>query len=208
MYDLMKDKFKYDVELYIKILHGPDCELRELAAWVLGLSGDERAIKPLISVLERRDLCALEKAVLALGRLGNQKAVPALSNVLSDKSLDENYDYHLPNVRGFAASSLGKINAKEAAKILIDALKDSQTDVRSRAAKSLGNVGNETAIEPLINVILQDKNNEVQWCAAESLGKIGNSSALAPLNQVLDEHSIIADKARKAIEAIKERLNQ
>ena len=56
--------------------------------------------------------------------------------------------------------------------------------VRKAAVATLGKIGDERAVEPLIGV-LSDDDWRVRWSAAEALGKIGDERAVEPLIEVL-----------------------
>lgn len=62
-------------------------------------------------------------------------------------------------------------------------LKDEDSNVRGYAAKVLGKIRNEKAVDALINA-LTDEEGYVQWRAIEALGQIGNKKAVAALIKV------------------------
>jgi HEAT repeat protein len=66
----------------------------------------------------------------------------------------------------------------------IQLLKDKNLNFRWRAAEALGELGDPSAVEPLIEA-LRDPFVDVQWLAAKSLGKIGDSRAVGPLLEAL-----------------------
>ena len=57
-------------------------------------------------------------------------------------------------------------------------------DLRSLAAKALGQIGDAHAVEPLV-AALQDKDSDVRLKAAEALGRIGDAHAVEPLSAAL-----------------------
>ena len=81
-------------------------------------------------------------------------------------------------VRADAAAELGRMGegAKDAVPALIQALQDSDAEVRYNATWALGNIG-EGAVPALIQA-LQGPDEGVRWNAAEALGKIGTPEAL------------------------------
>ncbi len=80
---------------------------------------------------------------------------------------------------------------------LVNALKDSL--LASRAARALGDLKEERAIEPLIEA-LQDRNEDVRCAAARALGDIGDPRAEEPLRLASqDEYREVRDSARGAI---------
>jgi HEAT repeat protein len=68
---------------------------------------------------------------------------------------------------------------------LLAALKDPNSDVRSKAAEALGNSRDPGAVPSLI-AVLKDPTDAVRSRAAEALGKIGDSTALNPLLAALE----------------------
>ncbi|HAW52815.1 MAG TPA: hypothetical protein DCX54_10895 [Flavobacteriales bacterium] len=145
-----------DLDLYIELLQGKDCELKELAAWNLGLIGDERAVKFLVSSIVKRDPCCIEKATIALGRIGSGESIPALINLLLDYGLDVDWPY----LRSYAALSLGRIKSEKAIPVLVKVLKDKSRSVRANAVKALGIVAGKSVKNHLLP-LLDDEDNTV-----------------------------------------------
>ncbi|MCP9451417.1 MAG: HEAT repeat domain-containing protein [Nitrospira sp.] len=61
--------------------HDPDSTIREDAVRALGVSGDERAVEPLITIVTQQPKLRLA-AIEALGWIGDRRAVPVLSEVI------------------------------------------------------------------------------------------------------------------------------
>jgi hypothetical protein len=70
-----------------------------------------------------------------------------------------------------AACALGDMKADEALEPLVDALQDSNSDVRQAAAKALGDIGDVRAIEPLRQA-LGDRYRGVRECASLALERL------------------------------------
>jgi hypothetical protein len=72
-----------------------------------------------------------------------------------------------------------------------------------KAARALGEMGDERAVEPLIG-LLHDRRRDLREAAADALGKIGDPRAIVPLSVTLkdDEYASVRDHARNAIRAI------
>jgi len=77
--------------------------------------------------------------------------------------------------------------------MLIEALKDGDSDVRGSAANALGKIGDKSAVPQLIEALnfdhstdFFDDSTEVRRAAAEALGEIGDESAIKPLKARLD----------------------
>jgi HEAT repeat protein len=69
---------------------------------------------------------------------------------------------------------------------LIQALRDDNGSVRESAAKTLGNINDTRAVEPLIQV-LSDNDSVVRDYAAQALGDLGDTMAVKPLIQALKD---------------------
>jgi len=70
---------------------------------------------------------------------------------------------------------------------LIQALGDSDRDVRRAAAEALGDLGDPQAVPALIQA-LRDDWEAVRRAAAEALGKLGDPQAIPPLIQALGDY--------------------
>jgi len=69
---------------------------------------------------------------------------------------------------------------------LINALRDIDADVRRSAAETLGIIGDERAVKPLMRVVEDDdEDGEVRQAAAEAIGRIGGKRAVESLIRVL-----------------------
>ena len=162
--------------------------VRKYAATALGKIGDEKAIDPLIRVLgdhneeiaywvakvlgQMGDL-AVEKlkdtlnhpeekvrffAIIALGSIGDEKSIEILIKILGEE--DE------------SASRAVKALAETEKSIpsLINALGNSNLNIRSNASKALVKIG-DSALEPLMEVVNSD-NKEVHYWATKTIREI------------------------------------
>lgn len=127
------------------------------------------------------------------------------------KGLIKALKYNKP-VRGFepeahyfrcsAASALGKMGDKRTVEPLIEALRDSFSDVRYHAAGALGEIGDSRAVEPLIEA-LGDEDYEVRGNAALALGKIEDKRAVEPFIKVLkDKDRGVRMRATEALDQL------
>ena len=82
---------------------------------------------------------------------------------------------------------------------LLARLKNNDWHVRCDAAVALGEIGDERAVEPLIEA-LKDKIASVRRAAAQALGEIGDKHAVRPLIQMLKDRSVLARRA--SVEAL------
>jgi HEAT repeat protein len=135
------EKINQSIEPLIKALKDENSTIREEAAEALGETGDKRAIEPLIHALEDDDSLVLNSAVKALGKIGDKKAVQPLIQIFESKE---------PWIQEKAAEALVKIGDKRVVEVLIKALDDPSK--RTIAASALGQLGDESAIQPLENI--------------------------------------------------------
>src|SRR5665647_1170548 len=127
------------VEPLFAALKNSDENVRYLATYALGLTGDARALDQLRAALKECDSGVRAGAAKALGLIGNARAVVWLCAALKDS---DKY------VREGAAEALVKIG-KASVESLFAALKDSDGNVRYLAAYALGMIGDARAVEPL-----------------------------------------------------------
>src|SRR5262249_47576563 len=103
---------------------------------------------------------------------------------------------------GFDVVGWGRVAPEPVIEALIALLKDENRDVRSRAAISLGQLGesNENVIEALI-ALLKDQDRDVRDSAAYALGQLGesNENVIEALIALLkDQGSDVRDSAAYA----------
>ncbi|MFX0163096.1 MAG: HEAT repeat domain-containing protein, partial [Candidatus Hodarchaeota archaeon] len=84
---------------------------------------------------------------------------------------------------------------------LIQALKDKDIDIRSRAAEALVEIG-EPAVEHLIQA-LKDEDRYVRRYTAWTLGEMGDKRAVEPLTQALNDGD---NRVREALKAALEKI--
>jgi HEAT repeat protein len=179
--------YQEDKEIRFKILHYILSNIDE-TYWIINaieelrLLGDNRAVLPLIKILESNsDLNIRYLTVLALCDFVDKRAIPTLikSLKLDPESI----------VRAEAATALN-IGGAQAVFPLIEALEnDSSPIVRSSAAFALGIIGDKNAVIPLINALDKDANAEVRMRSAESLNKFRDDRANGVLKKTFDNDS-------------------
>jgi HEAT repeat protein len=177
-----------------------DVSARLTLSWLLSQLGDKRAAPTLIGQLAATD--ARHGGLrLALGFLGSKRATNPLL-----KALREDPDVSVRD----AGYSLGALRDARAVPSLIAAVSDANeaSSVRGTAAKQLGWLGSQTAVEPLIHA-LDDPPAEVRFWAAHGLGWLGDPSAVPALTKLaaddsgmLQEFGTVADEAREALAKI------
>ncbi|MBW7863189.1 MAG: HEAT repeat domain-containing protein [Candidatus Hydrogenedentes bacterium] len=134
-----------------------------------------RCVKRLQSKDSDERLAAAE----ALGRLGDARAIDPLTEALGDANR---------NVRKAAAAALERLGVFEVEPHL-RALQAKSAEVRLKAARALGQLGDPRAVQPLIQT-LGDPDTPVRRAAVsalESLGQLGERRAIEALIRVLRE---------------------
>jgi HEAT repeat protein len=107
-------------------------------------------------------------------------------------------------VRATAAFSVIFLPEDEAARVLLPLLQDKSELVRRETAYALGEVGNPSAVNPLLQILQRDKILEVRSAAVVALGNIGDVSAVDYLTRVLQlkpktEEEFMRSSAAKSI---------
>lgn len=195
---LWKDKFKnleQNPEDYLRV--------RCMTATVLGNLKDNKAVLPLLYVLNSKDenyklrLSCAE----ALGRVGNKYAVAPLIDVVSDE--DEKSVY----LRESAAKALGMLGDMRAIDPLVSILEtkkgliDKFTFLKERIIESLGRIGSkdERTIKALKNALI-DEAPYVRAGAVEALSEVQDDRVIPILEEMLKDED--EEVARTAVNAL------
>lgn len=194
---LGSEKKKTNIPALIKMLADSNIEVKRTAINALALSGDPRAISPLMDILKtEKNIQAKMSALVALGDLKSREAVPLISSFLKDP---------YPIFRTEAIRTLGKINSSESYNEIAVMLSDEAEGVRIMAAQTAGNLKISSAV-PLLVRNLNDRVNLVRRACAQALGKTGRNSEIPELEKLLsDKDPSVAAAAKEAINAINER---
>ena len=177
--------------------------LRCGAANALGRLGDNRAIIPLMSVLnDKNENYRLRLAVAeSLGRLGDEYAVNPLLDILRDEREKSIY------LKESVAKALGMLGDIRAIEPLIEMLeskkgiRDKFNFLKEQIIEAIGRIGrpNDKAADTLM-ASLKDEAPSIRLAAVEALGVIGDEDAIGSLRQcVLDEDDDVAKAAIYAI---------
>jgi HEAT repeat protein len=163
--------------------------VRVLVADVLGSIADPRALDGLTRALEGRDRRVRLAAIAAIGRLNTQAAVARLLEAL------ESGDTEFADI---AARSL--VNAGTAiSQHIIDLLRAPNSELRTRAARILGQIREPLALAPLTSA-LRDTDEWVRAAAALALGNLLDPSATESLIVCLhDVHPSVRAAAADAL---------
>ena len=140
------------------------------------LSDPERI--PLDSQFRDRMISTYEKSIhddpkvrtyiaLAMGRAGDQVYGKSLMLGLDDSNLEN---------RIAAIQSLGLLKFKPSVSKLVDLIENSERqEIRLAATVSLGQIGDESSIQ-VLNNLLNDEEANIRWDAAIGLAKMGNDA--------------------------------
>ncbi|MBI5453555.1 MAG: HEAT repeat domain-containing protein [Deltaproteobacteria bacterium] len=161
-------------------LKSPNRDLQLMAIHSLGVIGDETAIPPLVALLkqsvaaeEEISLTVLKSSILAFG----QNAVMWLVPCLNDP------DWRM---RSTVLDVLGEIGDRRLSGEFMRMLKDTEQDVRAKAAKGIGKLKCREAV-PMLMEALADQFWVVRLHSARSLGLMKEPVAIAPLTEMLGD---------------------
>ncbi len=153
--------------------------VRRAAATAMGVLDSEKALALLVEALEDADPQVREAAAKALEYMGNPATLEPLFQVaLFDKG---------GGVRRAAATAMGALDSEKALALLVEAMEDTDPQVRKAAAKALEYMGNPAALEPLFQVALFGEDESVRRAAATAMGALDSEKALALLVEVLED---------------------
>ncbi|MEW6304089.1 MAG: HEAT repeat domain-containing protein [Verrucomicrobiota bacterium] len=166
----------------IRKLKSKNWESRRQAAKNLGASKSSRAVKALAEALKDRSVQVRETAIASLGNIATPDTIEPLAAMLVDEKLW---------VREEAAQALERAlpnwpkspAAKRMLPRLIEALKSADADISAAAQSTLGEIGDASAVEPLL-LSLKRKGDAV---VIEALGKIADHRAVPPLVALLKD---------------------
>jgi HEAT repeat protein len=174
----------------IRAVSDRDSRVRTGVVRALGDIGDAGAVEPVMGVLNNRaeDSAVRMVAGLALGDLGDARAVESLRRVCMD--VDE-----AAPVRGGAAIGWAKLQDEAALEPLLDLSADEEPTLRKLAVAALGWLGDERAVEPLIQTLESDEHADIRYYAANALDKIGDERAVEPLITALADEGLFVRRA-------------
>jgi HEAT repeat protein len=175
----------------IEAMDDPAAPVRARAAWALGCLKDVKAVSRLVTKLGDADATVSRAAAIALGRLGAAAVRPLLLS-FRDGSLE---------VRQLATRALTLIGEPAVGPLLETLDKERWgNEARKQAILTLGEIGNERAIAPIIKFFYNPE-VELSQAAAIALGCIGKS-AIRPLIGTLAERASGVDILPQVVEAL------
>jgi HEAT repeat protein len=182
----------------------------------------------LITMLKEGDWEEKEIALKGLSAINNRDAVPviidiagslapslpdsdekismllgAISSINSEDELLKLLDSQDIKYRGksLAIEMLGKIRSKQAVSRLVDYLSNISRDMRMSSAEALGEIGENSAIMPLLEASQKDSDAHVRKSAIEAIGNIHSKEAFKPLMGLLTTEKYY-DVVEKIVEAL------
>jgi len=223
-----------DAETLIVLLRSGPISASGPAAELLGRLGGERAVAELAAVLNDSliDSEVREKVATALGRLGGEKALEALLQALKPKDITPQAlaaaGDVLKDVEQYAEFTRTYAEAHKSGSHTFFKGEDGRIfvyddeDFRVSVIAALGRLGDERAMEPLLETLLReddaagddddyDDDEELREAAARALGQIGGERAVAGLVKALHDKSddvrgaaaeALGEDGQKAVEAL------
>ncbi|UCH94949.1 MAG: HEAT repeat domain-containing protein [Candidatus Aminicenantes bacterium] len=157
-----------------------DSQIVRIVSHLLTKYPDEEVIDKVINIIQTSESSFKKQVgITSLGFFKLKRTVPVIIDFLKNEA---------NNVRGSAASALGRIGSELAVSALIGCLKDEDNIVRGSAAKALGRIGSELAVSALIGC-LKDEDNIVRGIVAKALGCIGSELAVGALIDSLKDEA-------------------
>lgn len=161
----------YSLDCLLKGLES-DMDIKKRSVYFLGEKHPQKAINPLINLLNDPNWQIRFSAIEALGKSGNEKALEPLSKCLKDKSA---------SVRRKSIESIGKIIENNSVKLtsnvlsaLMDSLEDENLNVKLATVKTLETIDcdkiNKEKINKCLENLINDSNSSISNKAKEIFG--------------------------------------
>lgn len=188
-----------DVQGLIDALDSDEsAELRADAARALGELSASEAVDPLVAALTDDEVAVREAAAEALARLGDAHALLPLLRATQDEAAAVQRAAETA-----FATLLDDVNSGQAAALLVNGLTDENETLRARAAQTLGTLGDDAAILPLLRAAdhdLPEVRQFVESALVSLLTSVDRQAALAALEDALAEEDATVRVA--AVEAL------
>ncbi|MEI8352625.1 MAG: HEAT repeat domain-containing protein, partial [bacterium] len=126
-------------------------------------------VRDLIQQLDDPATDVREAAALALGRIGSPDAVDALVGKLDDPNADL-----APQI----ARALRHTHSRQAVDSLIRRLNDPDRETVTETVRTLGDIGDDRAKRPLLDILQRSQDSKVISASSEALARLGEMSAL------------------------------
>lgn len=153
-------------------------------------------LKPLLTALQDSNPFIINCASLGLIEARDKEAVAPLSELVRNKENSK-------GLRWLAIWILGEIGYPKAAPVLLEALQETDTELKSSAIEAIGKLKVKEAVEPLTKM-LKEQDAEVQRLIIEVLGNIGDEKAIDVLaNYLKSQDETFRWKSIQALSKIK-----
>jgi HEAT repeat protein len=146
-----------------KAIKSKDNRDRHDAHWVLAELGKDdpnRIVPILIDLLDHKRRETRLNVVKALGEIGSEKAIAELVKIIDSGSEKWKRDREDPEVRQLAVEALGKIGGN-AVDELVKLAENKGSSLRVDAIQALAKLGDESAVQPLLEVLSEQGSREV-----------------------------------------------
>jgi HEAT repeat protein len=162
----------------LEALNSPEYQLRQAAAYLLGLRGDPRALPVLETVIECGTTTWILRAVNALATLNDERCGHALLQALAMGHTE---------IHHAARRALKKMGAL-AKSTWLDALDYPDDHMRWHAIRGLGEIG-DVDVAVVLADGLRAESRLVRWATADALARIGKAAVPATLT-MLSRHKL------------------
>lgn len=182
---------KSAVDPLVEVARMGDERSRFIAVQLLGKIGNPRAVEPLIEVLMSDSVPLRKAAVEALGKSADERCVLPL--------IDRLHEDPEPSIRAEATEALRLLRYFEAENALVEALLDSNAEVRKGALVALDSFW-DSRLDPIFVKMSEDPDDGVRYIAVQILRHIKFHGALGRLIDMLyDEVPAIRQEAAYAL---------
>ena len=168
-----------ELDKWLQRLNDKDPKVKEEALYALGELGDERAVEPLIDMLEDPSFRVRKGAAVALGWLKDTRAVEPLLKYLKQAKASE---------FSSITYALGELNDKKAVEPLIQmALEAKSQQIRKPSIRALGKMNDKRAIIPFIEILTNEREaRDFHTFTSEILDRMLDDEGIKTLIQAFD----------------------
>ena len=153
----------------VALLTSPRQTVRRAALTLLGYCGEARHARALLAFFDDTEL--RDTAVEALGEMGQESAC----------SLTDLWPGADTRTRTYLAYVIGSSRCLPASPLLIEGVTSSDAELRLMSARSLGQLGEQSALRPLV-AALQEGGEELREVATQALGQLAPDNAVAAVS--------------------------
>jgi HEAT repeat protein len=140
-------------------------------------------------VMHQRAQRRKKPPIEVLGKIGDDRALETLHPYIEGE--DD------PGLQQVTIKALGEIGSEESTQHVADRLVAENEEVRSRAARALGKIGDTRAVSPLADVLRDDESDTVRASAAWALTQVGTEKALDAASEYTEDRSYLVQSEAK-----------